>query len=154
MERKSYIYHLPWYQCSHTLLFHHEWKQLNLRGTITILFISLVPQLNSTSVMKPEKLIQKSHFVWYGMKHLSTLSKYYVFSEMLGIYELFSQHKAEQERGQGVIQLASQTDTERRVAPPVFATTRSNAARPAAFPVHPSTVPDRLDWPGSKSNKF
>ena len=37
--------------------------------------------------MKPEKLIQKSHFVWYGMKHLSTLSKYYVFSEMLGIYE-------------------------------------------------------------------
>ena len=33
--------------------------------------------------MKPEKRIQKSHFVWYGMKHLSTLSKYYVFVEML-----------------------------------------------------------------------
>ena len=96
MERKSYIYHLPWYQCSHTLLFHHEWKQLNLRGTKTILFISLVPQLNSTSVMKPEKLIQKSHFVWYGIKHLSTLSKYYVFLEMSGIYELyvnFTSHK-------------------------------------------------------------
>ena len=33
--------------------------------------------------MKPEKRIQKSHFVWYGIKHLSTLSKYYVFVEML-----------------------------------------------------------------------